>query len=435
MIESSPITCDLAVVGAGMAGMAATLYAVERGMSVVQVGSSKEIGFASGLFDLLGVYPAREKRRRKNPWAGIDALTKDVPNHPYARAGQADIKSAFEDLFAFLAGVGLGYRRRLDQNVNVVTPIGTLKTTYGVPETVWPGVEALENRLPCALVGITGLKGYSVKLMADRLQPRWPGVERVEIVFPGTRHGYEVYPEHLANALVVSKNRQRLIEVLKPHAQDVEAVAMPAVLGLYNSRGVVSEMAECLGVPVFEIPTMPPGISGMRLKAAFESGLRERGATYEPQKRVIGIAPTQNGGFELQIGKERVDASIRSKGVILATGRFIGGGLSADRKQIRETLLDLPVYQPDKREAWHQEDLFDARGHAINQAGLETDAQLRPLGRDKTAAFEALFAAGSILAHQDWKRTKCGVGLAIGTAYRAVRSFASFLNASGTWKK
>ena len=63
-------------------------------------------------------------------------------------------------------------------------------------------------------------------------------------------------------------------------------------------------------------------------------------------------------------------------------------------------------------------------------AGLETDDQFRPLGKDGTAAFETLYAAGSILAHQDWKRTKCGVGLAVATAYKAVQSFVSFLEPS-----
>ena len=38
-------------------------------------------------------------------------------------------------------------------------------------------------------------------------------------------------------------------------------------------------------------------------------------------------------------------------------------------------------------------------------------------------AFENLFAAGSILAHPDWMRQKCGAGLAIATAYGAVKAF------------
>jgi len=44
------------------------------------------------------------------------------------------------------------------------------------------------------------------------------------------------------------------------------------------------------------------------------------------------------------------------------------------------------------------------------------------LDRHGQTAFENLFAAGSILAHQDWMRMKCGSGLAIATAYAAVRS-------------
>ena len=37
--------------------------------------------------------------------------------------------------------------------------------------------------------------------------------------------------------------------------------------------------------------------------------------------------------------------------------------------------------------------------------------------------FDNLFAAGSILAHQDWMRMKCGSGLAMATAYAAVDAF------------
>ncbi len=37
--------------------------------------------------------------------------------------------------------------------------------------------------------------------------------------------------------------------------------------------------------------------------------------------------------------------------------------------------------------------------------------------------FYNLHAAGSILAHQDWTRMKCGSGLSIATAYAAVEGF------------
>ena len=41
------------------------------------------------------------------------------------------------------------------------------------------------------------------------------------------------------------------------------------------------------------------------------------------------------------------------------------------------------------------------------------------------ACIESDPAAGAILAHQDWVRRKCGSGLAIATAYGAVRACAA----------
>jgi glycerol-3-phosphate dehydrogenase subunit B len=52
----------------------------------------------------------------------------------------------------------------------------------------------------------------------------------------------------------------------------------------------------------------------------------------------------------------------------------------------------------------------------VNQAGLETDDSFHPVDEAGKPVFEGLFAAGSILAHQDWMRMKCGCGLAIATA-------------------
>jgi glycerol-3-phosphate dehydrogenase subunit B len=117
--------------------------------------------------------------------------------------------------------------------------------------------------------------------------------------------------------------------------------------------------------------------------------------------------------------------TLEADGFILATGRFIGGGLAAARDAIRETLFGLPVAQPPTRHLWHRDQFLDPRGHPVNQAGLEIDDRFRPLGVDGSCAFENLFAVGSVLAHQDWVRTKCGAGLAIATAHAAVESFLS----------
>ena len=57
MTKPFDIDCDLVIIGAGMAGMAAALFSGNRNIKTVQVGITSEIIFASGLLDLMGVHP------------------------------------------------------------------------------------------------------------------------------------------------------------------------------------------------------------------------------------------------------------------------------------------------------------------------------------------------------------------------------------------
>ena len=78
MTDVKSIECDVCVIGSGLAGMATALFAAARGLSVAQVGHTGEIIFASGLLDLLSVYPVREKRMWRDPWAAIDKMIGDM---------------------------------------------------------------------------------------------------------------------------------------------------------------------------------------------------------------------------------------------------------------------------------------------------------------------------------------------------------------------
>ena len=177
-----------------------------------------------------------------------------------------------------------------------------------------------------------------------------------------------------------------------------------------------------IGVPIFEIPTMPPSITGLRIKEAYESQLSKKGVRLLLQKKVSKVQQNKNG-FILDIGDPDTEYTVKAKGIILASGRFLGRGLHADRKQIRESIFNLPVFQAKERKKWHSQNFLDPKGHLINMAGLEIDNMFRPLNSKGKPAFKALFAAGSILAHQDWMRMKCGAGLAIASACAAVNAF------------
>jgi glycerol-3-phosphate dehydrogenase subunit B len=422
MTANPEISCELAVIGAGMTGMAASLFASSRGIDTVQVGIASEIIFASGLLDLMGVHPVEKKKTWENPWKAIAALSQDIPDHPYARINPKDIHKALNELMTFMKHAGLPYYCHPHRNACVITPLGTIKRTFGFPHTMQNNVTALEEKKPCLIVGIRGLRGFSARQATETLKPSWPNLRHATISFPDTNHLHEVYTEPMARSLALSKNRKALSEALTPHINNVSAVGLPAVLGLYNTEQILADLEEQTGVPLFEIPTMPPSIPGLRIKELFESHLPENGVRLIYQKQVRNIQ-RKGRSFILKIGDDSEDYTIRTNGIILASGRFIGKGLRADRTGIRESLFDLPVYQPRERAKWHQYHFLDPAGHPINQAGIETDEHFRPLDASGKPAVENLFAAGSILAHQDWMRMKCGSGLAIATAYAAVNAF------------
>jgi glycerol-3-phosphate dehydrogenase subunit B len=422
MTAIPPIRCELCVIGSGIAGMGAALFAARQGLATAVVGRTGEIIFTTGLLDLMAVHPVEKGVIWDDPWACIAQLVQDQPQHPYARIRPEKIRAALDGAAGFLGENGLAYSGQADRNTLVLTSIGTFKPTYRIPATMAAGIEAYRRRATCLLVDFKGLKGFSAAQIAATAGPSWPGLRTARIEFPDVPAANEVFAERMARALEASANREKLAAAIRPHVQRAETVGLPAILGMARPADVMEDLQRRLNVKLFEIPTIPPGVTGLRLKEAFERGLSRLGVRLCLENKVFQAEANPAGGFRLYIGRSDREEVIEARAVILATGRFMGGGLRADRSAVSEPLFNLPVYQPEGRELWHREDFFDPRGHAVNRAGLAVDADFRPLDASGRPAHPRLFAAGSILAHQDWMRMKCGSGLALSTAWAAVES-------------
>ena len=415
---------DLVVIGAGLAGMAAALFAVDRGFKTVLVGSTAgEILFASGALDLLGIYPVEQHNHWENPWSGIRSLIQDWPEHPYARLGLENIRHGWNRFLDILHRADLPYRGWPERNVWLPTCAGTAKITQQVPETMWPGIIGLQEKPATLIVDFEGMKDFSAVQMVKTFRSRWPGLRSQRLKFPYPLKGVDRQNVFMAEALRSPEVRARMAETLNSSLEGEELVGLPAILGLRQSQAVAAELEDQIGVPVFEIPTMPPSVPGLRLGDAIEQELLRCRALLMQGRRAVAINKNGRKCVSVVVQSEQSRETVETRGVVLATGRFLGGGLVAANNTIREALLDLPVHQPGKRQDWHFHSFLDPRGHPINRAGLEVDDFLRPLEADGGCACENLFTAGSLLAHQDWKRMKCGSGLAIATAYGAVRSF------------
>jgi len=412
--------CDVLVIGAGLAGYIAAARASKLGLTTIQAGNSSALFFASGLFDLLGVFPIDSGEMLSKPFSAIKELQSLQPEHPYSKISTEGIKDSFEFLTRFLNDAGLNYHLSGPDNKQVLTSVGTFKPTYGVPETFLKGCDLQSREKNLLIVDFKGLRGFSAKQAAAGLDKRPGKTHTLSIDLPENKGGLN--PVHLAKLFENKEFIHDLSEKILGFTGAVDIVGMPAICGIHNSCDIVKQLEKKIGKGIFEIPGIPPSIPGLRLKNAFEKKLSDLNACFLSNAKIVFNAMEKNR-FILDAANDNFKTRISAGCVILATGRFPGGGLFAQRNRILETIFNLRVFQPETRDLWHQLNFFDPKGHQINQTGLETDHTFRPLDKTGKPVFENLYAAGSILAHNDWVRLKSGAGVSCVSAFTAVNSF------------
>jgi glycerol-3-phosphate dehydrogenase subunit B len=418
-------TTQLAVIGSGIAGFAASIFAINRKIATAQVGNTGAVAYTTGYLDLIGKLDGAAGVI-DDPWQALNSLREAEPQHPLCRVPAGDIQRAFDEFTGFLGVCGLTYSAPGASNITALTPVGTLKQTLCVPATMAAGPRALIANTPCVIVDFRGLKGFSGAEVVANLRDRWPNLTTQRISFPGMDGG-ELYPEVMARALEVPATREMLAEALSDVAGSARVIGLPAILGMHRPDHVRAELERLTSREIFEIPTMPPSVPGIRLRELFQQVLPQRGVILIPQQRVTSLS-FDAAGATLALKDSYGSIRVHAQAVILATGRFLSGGLEAHPAGIREHLLDLPVTQPENRSDWYRARYMDPRGHPIHRAGIEVDDSFRPLTREGRRYHDRLFAAGVILAHQDWIRGRSGAGIAIATAFRAVTEAERFLS-------
>ncbi len=409
---------DIFVAGCGIAGTAASVFAKEEGFSVIQAGSTAEIVFASGLFDVYG---------SKKPFNSIRAIKTTNPLHPYAKIGPENVRLAMDSFLAWLEKHGMPFKHLGEDSSRVFTPMGTTKLTWAVPESFAYAVEVIEKKLPALIVDFHGYREFSAKQIVEVAKNVVPGLTSLRVVFPAALE-QPLLPGAMAQALEYPEHLETLAALIKPHLGTAVCVGLPAVLGVHNAHLRTQRLSELLNVPVFEIPTLPASTPGFRLKDIFDAHLDKEGIQTRRLVRATNIVKCKKGdkeGFEVTLTQASGSEKIFVKHVILATGRFIGSGLTADRVNgVSETIMNLPVHQPENREIWHNEELFHKDGHPINYSGVMVNDYFNPVDHDNNLIDENLYAIGTLLAHHDWMREKCGVGIAVSSAFIAIKNIA-----------
>jgi glycerol-3-phosphate dehydrogenase subunit B len=404
---------DLIVIGTGLAGLTAARTAVEKGAKVLIVGRGMgSLTLFGNTIDVLGeIPPGTDMAEGLTPWIAAH------PRHPYARTGREGVEIALAG-FRALFPPPYSFAAEGPGNSLLPTGAGTMRPTYLIPATMAAG--AMMIPAGTLIVGLRGFKDFQGDTVSLHLKCRG-----VSLSLP--RYGLEgLTALALARLMDEPSFRERLGEAILRQMAGERFIGLPAVLGLRDPVAVLNTLEAITGVRVFEIPMLPPSIPGTRIFRRFREELIAKGATFLMGHPVSGVNLKDSRCEGIIVQNPPLSTEYRADRYILATGRFLGGGLWAEMDRIIEPLFHLPISQPERRGAWFGERFFDQEAHPIHRAGIVTDADLRPVDETGRVVLENVRAAGSILAHHQAIEEKSREGIDIATGFLAAqRALAS----------
>ncbi|MCS6870251.1 MAG: anaerobic glycerol-3-phosphate dehydrogenase subunit B [Anaerolineae bacterium] len=400
---------DLLIIGAGWAGLSAAAFALHlKPNAKIRV-------IAQGIGSLI-VTPGWLSLLDSAQGDVIEAardLAARSPEHPYALAGVEALTGAVH-LFAQIgAEIGLGYQAEQPlHNKQVLTALGKHQTAavlpYGYQGATQAGVQPL-------FVGFEGWRDY---------YPALSGAHFTLVAPPISERPWDLTPTDYARYFDQPHFRAEVARLVKARLNGATSVAFPAVLGLEHHAEVVQTLQDRLGVPVFELPTLPPSVPGTRLYNKLRRYLLDRRVRLQvghPVVRGVREGKRVTGVEVAAAGKPQF---FGAKAVILATGNLYGGGLfSDDHGRVWEGIFNLPVQHIPDRQAWFSAQMLAPEGHAVHYFGVRANAHLQPLDASGAPFAENLFVAGHILAHPTDAPSpfETSEGVALATAYRAVQ--------------
>ena len=417
-------TTDILFVGSGMAGLMAAIVACSRGKRVTLLSRGcGSLSIGSGCVDVLGY--ANGRPVEGNPLDALDALPE---RHPYRLVGRDGVAQALAQLRDVCARHGAPLESSAGGNRRVPTILGPLKPTW---LTLPSGRgELLEKAGSALVVSVDGLKDSHPALATAQLRryPHLAGISwheaHLENPIPGAHRNLS--PLDIARYVVSPEGVSWLTAGLRKalRAAPADVVLLPPGCGLGDAAW--QAVSAAVPVPLIEIPTLPPGVGGLRLYTALKDELREHDVDMVENARITGADCDGRRCAALVAETACGLRRFAARAFVMATGGFMGGGFLSSPGEAREAVFGLPVLQADgaplprRPEDWSDRDIFG--NHAFASAGVMVDAAMSPLRLDGMPALDNVFFAGRSVGGYDFASEKSGNGVAVATAWRAALS-------------
>ena len=405
---------DAVVIGAGTAGLVAGARLAEGGARVCVL--AKGFGsthLAPATIDVLGYGPDRV------PAAGpaLEPFAASRPDHPYARLGVDAVAEAVRWFGSTVESgprpplPGYRYVGDLERNMLLPTAVGALRPSALVPETMAAGDGTSHERV--CIVGTRSLRDFHPGLCAANLQRAGVDARSVDVEIEVDRAD--------ANTLGLARRfddpawRAALAARLALKLQAHERVGLPAMLGLRDPHGAWSDIEHRLGRRVFEIPTLPPSVPGMRLFEILRATLRRAGGRLVLGAEVVSCEREGSRVVSVATASAGHDAHYVAPWFVLAAGGFGSGAIELDsRWDTLDRVFGLPLRGlPEPGEPRFVGDYLAEQPMA--RVGVAVDAELRAEGA------ENVVVAGAALPGAIPWREGSGEGIALASGSHAAQ--------------
>jgi glycerol-3-phosphate dehydrogenase subunit B len=425
---------DLLIVGAGLSGLMAAYTAASAGLRVRVV--NKGLGamhWTAGTIDVLGYAHDRQREAVRRPLEAVVKFLQEHPEHPFALLDLVQISDTLRMFVTLTEELGIPYVGADDNQENLLlpSPAGVPRPTFLAPRAQKAG--DLGRKEPMLIVGFGGMSDYYPLLIAENLtklgyQAR---AEMLPIELLTTRR--DANSVQLAHELDDNDRRMRLGRRLKEIIQVGERIGLPAILGMDAHNEVMTDLQELCGVPVFEIPTLPPSVPGIRLFKALHDKLHGMGVRVEKGMEIITAekkAPQNGTVGKISWMESRTTTTRplkhRAKNFLLATGGILGSGFNSDADgRVWEVILDLPLTTPQDRSEWFDGRFLSPGGHPVYTGGVMVNKDFQPVAGDGSLLYENLWVAGHMLAGADPILERSVEGIAIVSGIAAGKAIAT----------
>ena len=414
---------DLIVIGAGLTSLMAAYTAAKAGLKVKVI--AKGLGalhWSAGTVDVLGYYPD-EREPVERPLQAIQELAKVLPQHPYALLNGMELKDALQVFSSLAKGIGLPYLGNADTNLLLPSPVGAARPTFLAP--LAQTTSDLSRTEPMLIVGFRGMRDFFPELIAENLNKQGHKARAAFLPLDLITDRRDSNTMQWANGLDDPARRNKLAAELKKLVRPGERVGPPAILGMAEHAALMKELQAATGAAVFEIPTLPPSVPGIRLNTALRQHVERLGVQVEISMGIIGFHE-QDGRVEwVETQTSSRPLKHHAQNFLLATGGILGGGINTDHTgRAWEVVFDLPLTTPQQRSEWFRSRFLDPAGHPIFSGGVPVNRQFQPVDASGSLVYANVWAAGSILAHADPIRERSLEGIAVATGIAAAHQIA-----------